>query len=149
MKLFSVTLFALAAAVVEKNETFPCPSETCWEYTAGTCSLKAGVDGCTRVTCGATEMLMEMSDNVFNDTDASMDLVLPALSETNMTDNPDALLRWTNTCALGDNAACGMTYKVNDAGKYVELTQRYEPRAGECSLQQDIMTSIIVSDHSQ
>lgn len=61
-------------------------------------------------------MLMEMSDNVFADSSTSMGFVEPALTETNMTAPNNTLLQWTNTCALGDSASCGMSYKVNDAG---------------------------------
>ena len=56
-------------------------------------------------------MIMELSDDVFADSSASMALVEPALSEN----AKDTTLKWSNTCGLGSQD-CKMAHKVNDAG---------------------------------
>ena len=97
---------------LEEETVFPCPSKECWEYTsAGVCQLKS--DGeCTRVTCGSTTIQMEMTDDVFSDSAASMELVEPTLTKN--ADSSD-LLMWSASCKLGDKAACNsMTYTVKD-----------------------------------
>lgn len=99
---------------------FPCPSDDCWEFNSdsGTCQLK-DIDSCTKVTCGATSMAMEIGSGVFADSDESMGLVEPALDDAS---DDDDTLGWIKHCDL-DSDDCNMSHKVE--GNFLIFTVQF------------------------
>jgi len=116
---------------------FPCPSTDCWDFKAdsGTCELKA-LDSCTKVTCGATSMSMEIGSGVFADSDESMGLVEPALDDA--TDDAGTL-GWVKSCDL-DSDDCNMSHKV--AGNDLIFTVQFSLK-GKSRGRSDVEDKII------